>query len=226
MALSVGRRVGPYEVLGVAGKGGMGEVYRARDTRLGRVVALKVLSADVAGDPDRRKRLEQEARVISSLSEPHICRLFDIGHDDGLDYLVMEFLEGETLQQRLLTGPLSRDQVLRHGREIAVALGKAHRIGIVHRDLKPGNIMLTKAGATLLDFGLARASRPMVAAASGREDRATQTIRLTGEGAILGTWQYMAPEQIEGLDADARTDMFALGAVLYEMATGLPAFTG
>jgi serine/threonine protein kinase/Tol biopolymer transport system component len=226
MALSVGRRVGPYEVLGVAGKGGMGEVYRARDTRLGRVVALKVLSADVAGDPDRRKRLEQEARVISSLSEPHICRLFDIGHDDGLDYLVMEFLEGETLQQRLLTGPLSRDQVLRHGREIAVALGKAHRIGIVHRDLKPGNIMLTKAGATLLDFGLARASRPMVAAASGREDRATETIRLTGEGAILGTWQYMAPEQIEGLDADARTDMFALGAVLYEMATGLPAFTG
>ena len=160
--LSVGARVGPYEVLGVAGKGGMGEVYRARDTRLGRVVALKVLPADASTDPDRRRRLEQEARVISSLSEPHICTLYDIGHQDGLDYLVMEFLEGDTLQQRLLTGPLARDQVLRHGREIAAALGKAHHIGIVHRDLKPGNIMLTKSGATLLDFGLARAAKPSV----------------------------------------------------------------
>src|SRR5262249_31730314 len=189
-----------------------------RDTRLGRVVALKVLPADVSADPDRRKRLEQEARVISSLSQPHICTLFDIGHQDGLDYLVMEFLEGETLQHRLAAGPLPPDQVLRFGGQIANALDKAHRAGVVHRDLKPGNIMLTKAGAKLLDFGLARFVRSPVIARGLAADRETETLRLTSEGTILGTWHYMAPEQIEGLDADSRTDIFALAAVLYAMA--------
>jgi Tol biopolymer transport system component len=224
MALAEGTRIGPYEVLGVAGKGGMGEVYRARDTRLGRVVALKVLPAELSADVERRLRLEQVARVVSSLSSPHICTLFDIGHAEGFDYLVMEFLEGETLQQRLLAGPLPRDQVLRYGGEIASALNAAHRIGVVHRDLKPGNIMLTRVGAVLLDFGLARFNRPVVSGHAN--DRPTETLRLTTEGTIMGTWQYMAPEQIEGGEADARTDIFALGATLYEMATGLPAFSG
>jgi serine/threonine protein kinase/Tol biopolymer transport system component len=224
--LAAGTKIGPYEVLDVAGAGGMGEVYRARDTRLGRVVALKVLPTDVSADPDRRKRLEQEARVISSLSQPNICTLFDIGHQDGLDYLVMEFLEGETLQHRLLAGPLPPDQVLRFGSQIANALDKAHRAGVVHRDLKPGNIMLTKEGAKLLDFGLARFVRSPIISRGAAGDRETETVRLTSEGTILGTWHYMAPEQIEGLDADSRTDIFALGAVLYEMATGRQAFTG
>jgi Tol biopolymer transport system component/predicted Ser/Thr protein kinase len=224
--LAAGTRIGPYEVLDVAGKGGMGVVYRARDTRLGRLVALKVLPADVSADPDRRKRLEQEARVISSLSEPHICTLYDVGNENGVEYLVMEFLEGETLQDRLRSGPLPFEQVLRYGSEIAGALAKAHRMSIVHRDLKPGNIMLTKAGAKLLDFGLARFVKAPISIAGGPADRATETLRLTSEGAILGTWQYMAPEQAQGQDADARTDIFALGAVLYEMATGHPAFTG
>ena len=225
MALAQGARVGPYEVLGVAGKGGMGEVYRARDTRLGRTVALKVLPAELSADSERRLRLEQEARVVSSLSSPHICTLFDVGHAEGFDYLVMEFLEGETLQQRLSSGPLSRDTVLRYGGEIAGALDAAHRIGVVHRDLKPGNIMLTRSGAVLLDFGLARFQRP-VFSQEKVADRPTETLRLTTEGTILGTWQYMAPEQIEGSDADARTDIFALGATLYEMATGQAAFSG
>ena len=225
MPLTPGTTLGPYEIQSPLGAGGMGEVYKATDTRLDRTVAIKVLLAHVADDPDLRQRFEREAKTISSLNHPHICTLHDIGQQDGIDYLVMEYLEGETLAQRLTKGPLPLDQVLRYATEIADALDKAHRKGITHRDLKPGNIMLTKAGTKLLDFGLAKLRDPKTAGLS-LSQRPTQSASLTGEGKILGTLQYMAPEQLEGKDADARTDIFAFGAILYEMTTGRKAFEG
>jgi serine/threonine-protein kinase len=206
----------------------MGEVYRAKDTRLDRTVAIKVLPSHLSSNPDLRQRFEREARTVSSLSHPHICTLHDIGHQDGIDFLVMEFLEGETLTQRLSKGPLPTDQVLRYAIEIADALDKAHKQSIVHRDLKPGNIMLTKSGAKLLDFGLAKfqESAPLTPMSGVSALATEQKQNLTAEGSIIGTTQYMAPEQLEGKEADSRTDIFAFGLVLYEMITGKRAFTG
>jgi eukaryotic-like serine/threonine-protein kinase len=205
----------------------MGEVYRAKDTRLGRTVALKVLPTDTIPSSEARLRFEREARAISQLSHPHICTLFDVGREGGTDFLVMELVEGETLQARLAQGPLPLAEVLRSGAEIAGALDRAHRIGIVHRDLKPGNVMATKTGVKLLDFGLARAVAPALPASSRSELKtATAPAPVTNEGAIVGTLQYMAPEQLEGKPADARSDIFALGCVLYEMAAGRRAFEG
>ncbi|HEV8119517.1 MAG TPA: protein kinase [Candidatus Polarisedimenticolia bacterium] len=228
MILAAGARLGPYEIVRPLGAGGMGEVYLARDTRLQRTVALKVLPAERCASPEARQRFEREARVVSSLSHPHICALFDVGRHEGpqgtIDYLVMEHLEGDTLEERLAKGPLPLPQALRFGIEIADALTKAHQKGIVHRDLKPGNVMLTKSGVKLLDFGLAKTDA-ILAPAGGLTAGPTQT-RLTQEGRLLGTLQYMAPEQLEGKEADARADIFALGAVLYEMAAGRPAFSG
>jgi Tol biopolymer transport system component len=224
VTLSTGTRLGPYEILSPLGAGGMGEVYKARDTRLERTVAVKVLPSHLSDSPDVRQRFEREAKMISQLSHPHICALHDVGSQDGVEYLVMELLEGETLSDRLARGPLPLEQTLRYGQEIADALDRAHRQGIVHRDLKPGNVMLTKSGVKLLDFGLAKALEP--AAAKGSLTSLPTKAALTQEGTILGTFQYMAPEQLEGKDADARTDIFAFGAVLYEMATGAKAFSG
>jgi len=224
MEVTVGKRLGPYEIVSRIGAGGMGEVWRARDTRLDRSVAIKVLSTDFAGQADLRARFDREARTISQLNHPNICTLYDVGHEDGIDYLVMELLEGETLADRLVKGPMPVAEVFRYGAQISDALARAHRQGITHRDLKPGNVMLTKSGAKLLDFGLAKtlaAANP----SSAPED-ATQHKPLTQEGTVLGTFQYMAPEQLAGEAADARTDIFSLGAVLYEMATGTPAFSG
>ncbi len=224
MALVSGTKLGPYEILSVAGAGGMGEVYRARDTRLERIVAIKVLPTGMTGASELRQRFEREARAISALNHPNICTLYDIGHQDGTDYLVMEYLEGETLQKRLTRGPIPPQQVLVIARQIADALERAHREGIVHRDLKPGNIMLTKSGAKLLDFGLAK---PQAAVATHAALTAMTTGQpLTAEGMIVGTFQYMAPEQLEGREADARSDIFSFGAVLYEMTTGRRAFDG
>ena len=229
MALSVGTKLGPYEITGVVGAGGMGEVYRARDTRLGREVAIKVLPEAFARDAIRKERFEREAKTISSLNHPNICTLYDVGHQGGTDYLVMELLEGETLAQRLAKAPLSIPEMLRVGMEIADALERAHRQGIVHRDLKPGNVVLTKSGAKLLDFGLAKPNPLAAGSGSSLSAMATQmspTSPVTREGTIIGTFQYMSPEQVEGREADARSDIFALGAVLYEMATGKRAFEG
>ena len=228
MTLAPGTRLGPYEISSPLGAGGMGEVYRARDTRLERTVALKVLPAHFASSPERRQRFEREARAIASLNHPHICVLHDVGQQDGVDFLVMEYLEGETLADRLKKGALPIDQVLRYASEIAEALDRAHRHGIVHRDLKPGNVMLTKSGAKLLDFGLAklRAPETPVSAASQLSALATGDKPLTAEGSLVGTFQYMAPEQLEGKEPDARTDIFAFGALLHEMATGQRAFRG
>ncbi len=226
MALSTGTRLGPYEILAPAGAGGMGEVYRARDARLDRIVAVKVLPAHLSEDPVRRQRFEGEARAVSRLSHPHICTLYDVGREDGIDFLVMEYLEGETLADRLGKGALPTDQVLRHAVEIASALDKAHRQGIVHRDLKPANIILTRSGAKLLDFGLAKASASTAPGFPGLSATPTQSRPLTAEGTVVGTVQYMAPEQLEGKEADARSDLFAFGAVLYEMATGRRSFEG
>jgi serine/threonine protein kinase len=227
MPLSPGMHLGPYQIISTIGAGGMGEVYRAIDTRLERTVAIKILSSHLSSNADLKRRFEREAKTISSLSHPHICALYDIGHQDGIDYLVMEFIEGETLSQRLNKGALSTDLLLRYGIQIADALDKAHRQGIIHRDLKPGNIMLTKSGAKLLDFGLAKleqaAAQPILPEVSALP---TERHDLTAEGTILGTIQYMSPEQLEGKEADARTDIFALGLVLYEMATGKKAFAG
>jgi Tol biopolymer transport system component len=199
----------------------MGDVYRAKDTRLDRTVALKILPASLAEDEEMHRRFEREARTISALSHPNICTLFDLGTDGGRDYLVMEYLEGETLEQRITRGPLDIPEALRIGCEIADALEKAHRQGIVHRDLKPGNIVLTRGMAKLLDFGLAK-WMPRQDSVLGRAEDATA--RLTEQGTILGTVPYMAPEQLEGKEADARTDIFALGAILYEMVSGVRAF--
>ncbi len=225
MSLSAGTKLGPYEIQAPLGAGGMGEVYRARDTRLERTVAIKVLPEHLSTNPESKQRFEREARSISSLNHPNICALYDIGNQDGVDFLVMEYLEGQTLAERLQKGTLPIEQVLKIGIEIADGLDKAHRQGIVHRDLKPGNIMLTKSGAKLMDFGLAKpAEAAFIASAS--VGTPTLSNRLTVEGTIVGTFQYMAPEQLEGKDADARSDIFAFGALLYEMATGKPAFDG
>jgi serine/threonine protein kinase/Tol biopolymer transport system component len=224
VALNPGIRLGPYEIQDPLGAGGMGEVYRARDTRLDRTVAIKILPANLSSDPVRRQRFEREAKSISGLNHPHICVLHDIGEQDGIDYLVMECVDGETLAKRLEKGALAVEQVLKFGAQIADALDKAHRSGITHRDLKPSNIMLTQSGAKLLDFGLAKP----VALATGATltAAATQTTPVTAEGTIVGTFQYMSPEQIEGKDLDGRSDIFSLGSVLYEMLTGRPAFSG
>jgi serine/threonine protein kinase len=224
MALAPGTRLGPYEILQPIGAGGMGEVYRARDTRLERIVAVKILPPHLSSDPVRKQRFEREAKTISSLNHPHICTLYDVGQQDGVDFLVMECVEGETLSKRLEKGPLPLEQVLKFGAQIADALAKAHRAGIVHRDLKPANIMLTSTGAKLLDFGLAKPTEP----ASGMTltAAATHTIPVTQEGMVIGTFQYMSPEQIEGKELDGRSDIFSLGAVLYEMLTGQKAFQG
>ena len=223
-----GARLGPYEISGPLGAGGMGEVYRARDTRLDRSVAIKVLPSALSSHPELRARFQREAKAISQLNHPNICTLYDVGHHEGTDYLVMELLEGESLADRLARGPLPVIDVLRYGAQIAEALGVAHRQGITHRDLKPGNVMLTKGGAKLLDFGLAKAARAVIASSPDAEtfQVAEGDRPLTGRGTILGTFQYMAPEQLEGLEADARTDIFALGSVLYEMVTGTRAFDG
>ncbi len=223
--LQPGVQLGAYRILAPIGAGGMGEVYRARDTRLGRDVAIKVLPAQHAATPEIRARFEREARTISQLNHPHICVLHDVGRERDTDYLVMELVEGETLAQRLLRGPLPTADVLRLGTQIADALDRAHRAGVIHRDLKPGNVMLTKSGVKLMDFGLARGTAP-IAEAGAQADSPTMSRPLTAEGTIVGTFQYMAPEQLEGKEADARTDIWALGCVLYEMATGARAFEG
>ncbi len=237
MPLITGTKLGPYEILSPLGAGGMGEVYRARDTRLDRTVAIKVLPQHVSNDPDLKQRFEREAKTISSLQHANICTLHDIGHQDGVDFLVMEYLEGETLAARLNKGPLPLDQVLKIGIEVAEALEKAHRQGIVHRDLKPGNIMLTKSGAKLMDFGLAKSNS--VFQNKGAESSLTPSTPtmnmsvlsapagpLTQQGMVVGTFQYMAPEALQGQPADARSDIFSLGCVLYEMITGRRAFDG
>ena len=225
MSLVAGTKLGPYEIQASLGAGGMGEVYRARDTRLGREVAIKVLPAEVSGDSKRRERFEREARAVSALNHPHICTLHDVGHQNGTDFLVMEYIEGETLARRLQKGALPLEQFFRYAMQIADALEKAHRRGIVHRDLKPGNIMLGKAGAKLLDFGLAKPALGH-AAAETLTTAPTGARAITAEGTIVGTFQYMSPEQLEGKEADARSDIFAFGAVLYEMATAKKAFEG
>ena len=231
MALASGTKLGPYEVQSPLGAGGMGEVYRARDIRLDRIVAIKVLASHLPSSPELKQRMEREARAISSLNHPHICHLYDIGSQDGIDYLVMEFLEGETLADRLRKGALPLNEILKIGIAVAEALAIAHRQGIVHRDLKPGNIMLTKGGAKLMDFGLAKSagtgipagsSAPLLSAARTMS-QGSPLSPLTTMGAMIGTIQYMSPEQIEGKEADARSDLFALGAVLYEMVTGAQA---
>ena len=228
MSLSAGTKLGPYEIVAPLGAGGMGEVYRAKDTRLGRDVAVKVLLQHLSSSPDLKQRFDREARAISSLQHSNICSLFDIGSHDGFEYLVMEYLEGETLSKRLERGPLPLKELLRIGGEIADALDKAHAQGIVHRDLKPGNVMLTKSGAKLLDFGLAK---PLAMASGMTAPAFSATMSspvspITQQGTIVGTVQYMSPEQIEGKEADSRSDIFAFGCVLYEMSTGKRAFDG
>lgn len=229
MALAPGTKLGPYEIDSPAGAGGMGEVYRAHDTRLDRSVAVKILPARLSADPEARQRFDREARAISALNHPNICTLYDVGHQDGVDFLVMEFLEGETLAERIRKGGLPLEQVLKIGMEVCEGLEKAHRTGVVHRDLKPANIMLTKSGAKLMDFGLAKAA-PTVAPADSSLTATLNTPAasqpLTQRGTVVGTFQYMSPEQLEGKEADARSDIFAVGAVLYEACTGKRAFEG
>ncbi|MEO5616253.1 MAG: protein kinase, partial [Candidatus Eisenbacteria bacterium] len=232
MPLDNGTRLGPYEIIAPLGAGGMGEVYRARDSRLGRDVAVKVLPRHLSATPEVRSRFEREAKTVSQLNHPNICSLFDVGREGETDFLVMELVEGGTLADRLEKGPLATAEVLKLGGQIAEALDRAHRAGVIHRDLKPGNVMLTRAGAKLMDFGLARVtglSGPaggsgVSVAALTRSPTIAQP--LTAEGTLVGTFQYMAPEQLEGKEADARTDLWSLGCVLYEMATGRRAFAG
>lgn len=224
MGLTAGHKLGPYEIIAAAGAGGMGEVYKAKDTRLERTVAIKILPGISQDNELLRQRFDREAKSISSLNHPNICTLFDVGHQNGIDFLVMEYLDGETLASRLSKGPLSTAELFTVASQISDALEKAHRQGLVHRDLKPGNIMLTKSGAKLMDFGLAKlqeADEVLKGAAA-----VTRTTPLTGEGTIIGTVQYMSPEQLEGKEADSRSDIFAFGALLYEMATGKRAFEG
>ncbi|MGE5275509.1 MAG: protein kinase domain-containing protein [Acidobacteriota bacterium] len=228
MPLATGARLGPYEIQAPIGAGGMGEVYRGRDTRLDRTVAIKVLPTHLSESAELKQRFEREARAISALTHPHICSLYDLGSEGGVEFLVMEFLEGETLADRLLRGRIPTDQLLRWATEIADAMDKAHRQGIVHRDLKPGNIMLTKSGVKLLDFGLAKlrpAQDPVSTTGLSTLQTEAPAAPLTERGMVLGTFQYMAPEQLEGREADARSDIFSFGAVLYEMATGQKAFS-
>jgi serine/threonine protein kinase len=227
-----GQRIGPYQLASKIGAGGMGEVYKARDTRLDRTVAIKVLTAHLADDSHARERFQREARAVAALNHPHICTLHDVGSQapstgagPAMDFLVMEYLDGETLAERLAKGPLPLDRALQYAIQIADALDKAHRQGITHRDLKPANVMLTAVGTKLLDFGLAKL-RPAVGAVVGMSAVPNVIPSLTGRGTILGTLQYMAPEQLEGKPADARTDIFAFGALLYEMLTGKRAFEG
>jgi serine/threonine protein kinase len=236
MALTAGTRFGPYEIVSPLGAGGMGEVYRAKDTRLDRTVAIKVLPAHLSSDPELKQRMEREAKAISALQHSNICTLYDIGSQDGIDFLIMEYLEGQTLAERLKRGPLPLDQVLKIGMEIAQALEKAHQRGIIHRDLKPANIMLTKAGAKLMDFGLAKPKVSIGSQAVSNFTPSTPTMNLasltsassplTQKGSIVGTFQYMAPELLQGAEADARSDLFSFGCVLYEMLTGRRAFEG
>jgi serine/threonine protein kinase len=228
MALAAGTKLGRYKIVSAIGSGGMGEVYRAEDTRLERAVAIKVLPAHLSQSPELRLRFEREAKILSTLSHSHICTLHDVGHEDGTDYVVMELLEGETLAHRLQRGPLPLEQVLRYGMEIAEALEAAHRQGwgIIHRDLKPGNIMLTKSGAKLLDFGLAKYTVQPAQQMAMSSEATVNDNRITDRDVIVGTFQYMAPEQIEGKEVDARTDIFAFGTVLYEMLTGQLGFSG
>jgi eukaryotic-like serine/threonine-protein kinase len=225
MTLSPGTKLWPYEIVALLGAGGMGEVYRARDTRLERTVAIKILPAQFSSDPVRKQRFEREAKTVSSLNHPHICTLHDVGSQDGISYLVMECVEGETLAKRLEKGSLPLEQVLKFGTQIADALDKAHRSGVVHRDLKPGNIMLTSSGVKLLDFGLAKPVATLAGVAT-LTAAVTQSSPMTEQGAIVGTFQYMSPEQVEGKELDGRSDIFSLGAVLYEMLTGQRAFAG
>jgi serine/threonine protein kinase/Tol biopolymer transport system component len=236
MPLASGTKLGPYEILAPLGAGGMGEVYRAKDTRLDRTVAIKVLPSHLSSDPELKQRMEREAKAISALQHANICTLHDIGTQDGTNFLVMEYLEGQTLAERLTKGPLPVEQVLKIGTEIAQALEKAHQRGIIHRDLKPANIMLTKAGAKLMDFGLAKPELPIASRAVGPFTPSTPTMNLasltsaasplTQKGSIVGTFQYMAPELLQGAEADARSDLFSFGCVLYEMVTGRRAFEG
>jgi Tol biopolymer transport system component len=236
MALTSGTRLGPYEIHSPLGAGGMGEVYRARDTRLDRTVAIKVLPTHLSADPELKQRFDREAKAISSLQHSNICTLYDVGSQGGVDFLVMEYLEGQTLADRLVKGALPLDQVLKVGSEIAEALEKAHRQGIVHRDLKPGNIMLTKSGAKLMDFGLAKPELAIAGSAKGQLTPSTPTMNLasltsaasplTQKGSIVGTFQYLSPEVLQGSEADARSDIFSLGCVLYEMVSGRRAFEG
>ena len=207
----------------------MGEVYRAKDTRLDRIVAIKILPSHLSDNPDARQRFDREARSISSLNHPNICTLHDVGRQDGIDFLVMEFLEGETLAERLAKGPLPTELVLKYGIEICEGLERAHKSGVVHRDLKPANVMLTKTGAKLMDFGLAKATPTgpaPISSLSMTMSHPSADHPLTAQGTIIGTFQYMSPEQTEGKEADARSDIFAMGALLYEMVTGKRAFTG
>src|SRR5215510_2197689 len=230
MPLAAGTRLGPYEVVAPLGAGGMGEVFRAKDTRLGRDVAIKVLPQHLSANPEVRTRFEREAKTVSSLNHPNICTLFDVGREGDTDYLVMELVDGETLAQRLARGALPSADVLKLAAQIADALSRAHRAGVIHRDLKPGNVMLTRSGCKLMDFGLARATGLAGPGGSGLTVALSQSptmgAPLTAEGTIVGTFQYMAPEQLEGKEADARSDLWALGCVLYEMATGKRAFEG
>src|ERR1035438_4679830 len=238
MGLNAGTRLGPYEIQSAIGAGGMGEVYLARDTRLDRTVAVKILPSHLSESTEAKQRFEREARTISSLNHPNICTLHDIGSHDGTTYLVMEYVEGETLEARLQKGPLSLKQALECGMEICDALEKAHRAGIVHRDLKPGNVMLTASGAKLLDFGLAKPVVLGVQAASGKGTLTPSTLTmnlsmltatpaaLTQQGTIVGTFQYMAPEVLQGQEANPRSDIFSLGSVLYEGVPGRRAFEG
>jgi serine/threonine protein kinase len=223
LSLSVGQKLGPYEIVEEAGAGGMGEIYKANDPRLNRTVAIKVLPSNIAGSPELKERFEREAKAISSLNHAHICTLYDIGNENGVDFLVMEFLEGETLSERLSRGPIPYEEMLQISIQIASGLDAAHNQGLIHRDLKPGNIMLTSEGAKLLDFGLAKLQLNQ---ADKNISAITQTTPLTGANTILGTMQYMAPEQLEGKEADVRTDIFSFGAIMYEMATGKRAFEG
>ncbi len=225
MPLQPGTSLGPYQIQSPLGAGGMGEVYNATDTRLDRTVAIKVLPEHVAADPDLKQRFEREARTVAALNHPHICTLFDIGREGETDFLVMEYLDGETLAQRLEHGALPLDQALQIAIQIADALDKAHRQGIVHRDLKPGNIMLTTAGAKLLDFGLAKLRNPGPRGGDAFSDATTLDEPQTARGTLMGTLPYMAPEQVEGKETDARTDLFAFGAVVHEMVTGRRAFS-
>jgi Tol biopolymer transport system component len=225
-SVTSGTRLGPYEIVSRIGAGGMGEVWRANDTRLGRSVAIKILPPQFANNAQLKVRFEREARAISQLTHPHICTLYDVGEDGGTGFLVMELLEGESLADRLARGPLELPEVLRYGQQVAEALDRAHRQHVVHRDLKPANVMITRAGAKLLDFGLAKMASTENVDAAAMTQQLDERTPLTAEGTIVGTFQYMAPEQLEGGDADARTDIFALGALLYEMTTGRRAFSG
>jgi len=222
----LGTRLGPYEIVALLGAGGMGEVYRARDTRLGRDVAIKVLPAHLSANPELRSRFAREARAISQLNHPHICTLYDVGHHDGVDFLVLELLDGESLRARLAAGPLPIATAAEFAAQIAAGLAAAHEKGVVHRDLKPENVFITRDGALkILDFGLAKQTSPIASAADSASAETTP-IDATMPGAIFGTVGYMSPEQVRGLPADARSDLFAFGAILYEMLSGRRAFAG